>query len=443
MSHAENLELLPLDRLRPAKRNPRTHSPRQVELLAKSIQAHGFVSPIIIDEADNVLAGHGRLLAARSLKLETAPCRRLVGRSPEELRAFALADNAIAAKAGWDKELLALELEELSLIELDLELTGFEQFEVDTILFDGRAASPSTSDVADEQPPPPAQADAVTRPGDGWQLGRHRLVCGDAKDADLVRRLMGDDQADAIFTDPPYNVPITGHVCGLGKVQHREFAEAVGEMSSNEFTAFLKAALAPAVSVARDGAIAFVCMDWRHIAELTAAGAEVFDELKNVCVWAKTNAGMGTFYRSQHELVFAFKVGQAPHINNFGLGDKGRYRTNVWSYAGVNSFRKERDAELAMHPTVKPVALVADAIRDVTHRKGIVLDPFGGSGTTLIAAEMTGRRAHLIEIDPSYCDVIVRRWQAYTGKSATVGGGSATFDEAALERRAVGEKEAA
>jgi len=259
---------------------------------------------------------------------------------------------------------------------------------------------------------------SVSRPDDLWQVGRHRLVCADCRSAEPLRVLLGEEDADLIFTDPPYNVPIDGHVCGLGRIRHREFAMGVGEMSPDAFTYFLRQTLGHAAAHSRDGAIAFVCMDWRHLGELLAAGQAIFSELKNICVWNKSNAGMGTFYRSKHEFVLAFKVGTAAHINSFGLGDSGRYRTNVWDYAGVNTFKGGRLDELSWHPTAKPVALVADAIRDCSKRGQIVLDPFAGSGTTLIAAEKTGRRARLIEFDPAYCDGILRRFAQVTGKEA-------------------------
>jgi DNA modification methylase len=258
----------------------------------------------------------------------------------------------------------------------------------------------------------------VTREGDLWDLGRHKLRCGDAKDQAVVEQLMGGRKADLLFTDPPYNIRIQGHVSGLGRTRHREFAEASGEMSSDQFVEFLRQTLLNAASYCRDGAIAYVCMDWRHLGEVLRVGHLVFNELKNICVWNKTNGGMGTFYRSQHEHVLVFKVGTASHTNTFGLGDKGRYRTNVWTYAGVNTFKSDRMAEISWHPTVKPVALVSDAIRDVSNRGELVLDVFGGSGTTLIAAEKTGRCARLLELDPIYCDVIIRRWQELTGKEA-------------------------
>jgi DNA modification methylase len=328
-----------------------------------------------------------------------------------------IADNRLAELAGWDRDILRIELQGLAELDLgfDLEITGFDTAELDLLLDDeARAAAP---DPADEIPPPdPGRA--ITRPGDIWLMGDHRLLCADARDASAIGQLMVGETARMVFTDPPYNVKIGGHVGGAGKIKHREFAMAAGEMSQDEFTRFLTEVLGHMSDATCDGAIHFVCMDWRHMAELQAAGNAVYDELKNLIVWAKTNGGMGTFYRSQHELIFVFKKGRATHINNFGLGETGRYRTNVWTYPGINTFRNGRDDELAMHPTAKPVALVADAIKDVSRRGNIVLDAFGGSGTTLIAAEKTGRKARLLELDPVYCDVICRRFQAYTGEPA-------------------------
>jgi DNA modification methylase len=270
--------------------------------------------------------------------------------------------------------------------------------------------------------------------GDLWLLGRHRLLCADTRSLPDMDRLMDGMRADLVFTDPPYNVAIDGNVCGLGLVKHREFAFASGEMSQDQFNTFLTETLGNMARVMRDGAIAFVCMDWRHMGELLAAGQASFSELKNLIVWNKTNGGMGAFYRSKHELIFVFKQGTAEHTNSFGLGETGRYRTNVWDYAGISSIGAGRSEELAMHPTVKPVALIADAIRDCSRRGEVVLDGFGGSGSTLIAAEKTGRSARLIEYDPIYCDTIVRRWEQYTGKKAVLEATSATFEVVADQR---------
>jgi DNA modification methylase len=286
----------------------------------------------------------------------------------------------------------------------------------------------------DEVPDVPAAAATVSRPGDLWALGAHRLLCGNALEAAAYQTLMAGELAEMVFTDPPYNVPIDGHVSGHGRVRHHDFAMASGEMSEDEFTTFLRTVLERLAGVSRDGAIHFMCMDWRHLGEMLAAGRAVCSELKNLVVWNKTNGGMGSFYRSKHELVFVWKIGTAPHVNTFDLGQHGRYRTNVWDYAGVNTMRAGRLEELAMHPTVKPVAMVADAIKDCSCRKGIILDPFMGSGTTLIAAERTGRRARGIELDPAYVEVAVWRWQSYTGKRATLVATGQSFEDVAEQR---------
>ena len=282
------------------------------------------------------------------------------------------------------------------------------------------------------------QGPPVTRMGDLWLLGRHRLLCGDTRSIADLDRLMGAERADLVFTDPPYNVAVDGHVCGLGSVKHREFAFASGEMSKGQFTTFLAETLGNIGRVMRDGAIAFVCMDWRHMGELLSAGEGAFTELKNLIVWNKTNGGMGAFYRSKHELIFVFKQGTAEHTNSFGLGETGRYRTNVWDYAGISSIGASRSEELAMHPTVKPVALIADAVRDCSRRGEVVLDGFGGSGSTLIAAEKTGRFARLVEYDPLYCDTVIRRWEKYTGKSAILEASGGAFESIADERLGIG-----
>lgn len=406
-----------LSELTPYARNARTHSKKQLRQIARSIERFGFVNPVLVDGQGEIIAGHGRVEAARLLGLTSVPTLEIGHLSPAERRAYILADNKLALNAGWDKEMLAIELQGLIDLDFEVELTGFSLAEIDFTLEEARDANASMREAAADHVPATA-GPAVTRPGDVWQLGPHRLVCGDAQDANAFAALLGDEQADLVFTDPPYNVAIDGNVCGLGGVRHREFAFASGEMSEAQFTAFLKVTLGNASARMRDGAIAFVCMDWRHMGELLAAGSTCFTELKNLVVWNKTNGGMGTFYRSKHELIFVFKQGRAEHTNSFGLGETGRYRTNVWDYAGISSIGASRSEELAMHPTVKPVALIADAIKDCSRRNDLVLDCFAGSGSTLIAAEKTGRRARLIEYDPLYCDTIVRRWEQFTGKLA-------------------------
>jgi DNA modification methylase len=431
----------PVTRLRPYDRNARTHSKKQVRQIADSIQRFGFTNPVLVSDAGEIIAGHGRVMAAKLLGMDEVPTLALSHLTDTERRAYVLADNKLALNAGWDSEILAIELQGLIDLEFDVELTGFSLAEIDMVLDEAREASVATPSADDAVPDAPEHP--VTQMGDVWHLGRHRLFCGDTRDPASYGRLLGNQPADLVFTDPPYNVRIDGHVCGSGSVKHREFAMATGEMSADAFTAFLQDSLGAMASVCRDGAIAFVCMDWRHMGELLNAGNIVFSELKNLCVWNKTNGGMGTFYRSKHELVFVWKVGTAPHTNSFGLGDTGRYRTNVWDYAGISSISASRGDELAMHPTVKPVAMVADAIRDCSKRGDIVLDGFGGSGSTIIAAEKCGRVARLIELDPGYCDVIINRWQNLTGKRATLEGTDIPFEDVAEQRQLAPVKEQA
>lgn len=413
--------------LRPYARNARTHSKKQVRQIAASIERFGFTNPVLISGDGEIIAGHGRVEAAKLLGWKAVPTIALAHLSETERRAYVLADNKLALNAGWDKEILAIELQALVDFEFDVEVTGFSLAEVDFVLDEAADADPDSSDTA-EDAVPVASGPAISCQGDFWLLGRHRLLCGDARSGTDFETLMDGAKADLVFTDPPYNVKIDGNVCGLGTIKHREFAFASGEMSRGQFTAFLSETLGNIAAVMRDGAIAYVCMDWRHMGELLAAGEEAFTELKNLVVWNKTNGGMGAFYRSKHELIFVFKQGMAEHTNSFGLGQTGSYRTNVWDYAGISSIGAARSDELAMHPTVKPVAMIADALRDCSRRGEIVLDAFGGSGSTMIAAEKTGRCARLIEYDPLYCDTIVRRWESYTGKRATLASSGDSFE---------------
>ena len=432
---------LSIDLLKPYPRNARTHSKKQIKQIAASIERFGFTNPVLVSDRGEIIAGHGRVAAARLLGRKTVPTLSLSHLSDAERRAYVLADNKLAMNAGWDKEILAIELQALVDLEFDVELTGFSLAEVDLAIDEANEAS-IKGPLEPEDAVPAVTGEPVTRMGDIWHLGRHRLQCGDTRDVTAMDQLMGGERADLVFTDPPYNVAIDGNVCGLGSVKHREFAFASGEMSQGQFTTFLAETLGNIARVMRDGAIAYVCMDWRHMGELLAAGEQCFTELKNLVVWNKTNGGMGAFYRSKHELVFVFKQGTAAHTNSFGLGETGRYRTNVWDYAGISSIGASRSDELAMHPTVKPVALIADAIRDCSRRGEIVLDGFGGSGSTLIAAEKTGRSARVVEYDPVYCDTIIRRWQDYTGKRARISGSNDCFEDVGDERLGFGREAA-
>ncbi|MBA3041281.1 MAG: ParB N-terminal domain-containing protein [Alphaproteobacteria bacterium] len=431
--HPPNEQSCPIDILIPYASNARTHSKKQIGQIAESIKRFGFCNPVLISKDNTIIAGHGRVQAAKQLGMTEVPVRMLSHLSRDEVRAYILADNKLAENAGWDRDILAIEMQGLIDLDFDIELLGFSTTEIDFTI-DGEQRSSSAADEALDAVEPISLGPAVSRLGDLWQLGPHRLLCGDARSHADVARLCEGGTAALLFTDPPYNVPIAGHVSGLGRMKHREFAVASGEMDETAFTGFLRDSLGAAANHLTDGAIAFVCMDWRHIGELLAAGRAVFEELKNLCVWNKTNGGMGSFYRSKHELVFVFKKGGAPHINNFGLGDTGRYRTNVWDYPGISSLGAARDEELAMHPTVKPVALIADAIRDCSRRGDIVLDVFGGSGSTLIAAEQCGRVARLIELDPLYCDTIIRRFERVTGEPARLEASGSKFSQVNAER---------
>jgi len=389
---AITLEQVALRNLQPSPRNARTHDKKQIRQLAESITNFGFTNPLLIDEDNIIIAGHGRLEAAKQIGMKSIPAIRLRGLSEARKRALMLADNKIALNAGWDLELLSAELADLTAMELDFDLgaTGFEVPEIDLIIGDQTKADVSEQEVALL---PETTFPSITQPGDLWLLRDHRVLCGDARNPMDYETLMNGKQASMGFADPPYNVPINGHVCGNGRVAHREFSEASGEMTSEEFEAFLSDSLGLASRHTKSSAIWFVCMDWRHIGELHRAGAKVFDAFLNLCVWAKTNAGMGSFYRSQHELVFVFRRGKKQHRNNIQLGRFGRNRSNIWTYAGVNSFRADRMEELTAHPTAKPVEMIKDAILDVSARGDLVLDPFLGAGATLMAAERCGRVA--------------------------------------------------
>lgn len=419
-------------KLKPNKHNARTHSKKQIRQLVEIIRRVGWTYPILIDGDGYIIAGHARYQAAIYLRVVEVPVIVMADLSEAEKRALALADNKIAANAGWDRAALAVELGELAVLlpkcDLKIEITGFEPAEIDALMGD---LSDPEIDPVDEIPAHSAQA--VTVFGDLWMLGNHRLKCGNCLvDAD-VRRLMGRNLASMVIADAPYNVKIK-NVQGRGRIKHREFAQASGEMSAAQFTDFLLKSMVVAVQYSTDGAIAFWFIDWRHIGEMLTAGKTAYSEYKNLIVWAKDNAGQGTFYRSQHELICVFKNGDLPHTNNFELGQHGRSRSNVWRYAGVNTFRTGRLDDLAVHPTVKPVALIADAMRDCSRRGDIVLDPFMGSGTTILAAERVGRRGYGLEIDPLYVDAAVRRWQTYTKRDAILKSTGQTFGEVAQAR---------
>jgi DNA modification methylase len=394
-----------LDDLKPFANNPRIHPRRQIDQLVSSLTTFGFTNPILVDPDLNIIAGHGRLLAARQMGLASVPTIALRGLTPAQQRALRIADNKIMLNGGWDTDLLRIELSEIA-ADIALEDLGFSAGELNVVL--SEASDP------DDEVVPDLPTEAISQPGDIWILGEHRIGCGDGRDLAFLRQVVGPDTAvDAAFLDPPYNVRIQGHA-NL-KPRHREFAMASGEMSTDEFRGFLGQTLGACAAVSRPGAVHFVCMDWRHMGDVQSAGEGVYGELLNLCVWNKSNAGMGSLYRSRHELVFVYRVGEARHLNTVELGRHGRYRTNVWDYASVNTFGGHRRGDLELHPTVKPVQMVADALKDVTRRGDLVLDIFLGSGATLIAAERTGRRFRGLDIDPLYVDLVVERWRNLTG----------------------------
>lgn len=420
-----------LSDLKASVRNARTHSHKQIHLIAESIREFRFTTPILVTTDGEIVAGHGRYQAAKLLGMETVPVICIDHLGPQQIRALRIADNRLAELSGWDDEILKLELGELIELDFEVEITGFETAQIDGIL----DASPPVAAKADPADALPALQDvAVTVRGDLWLLGEHRILCGDARDRGDYQTLLGGELAQMVFVDPPYNVRVDGHVSGLGKVKHREFAMASGEMSKLEFTSFLHAVFAEIAEASQDGALIYSCIDGPHLHEMLNAGYGVFDELKSVITWAKANAGMGSLYRSQTELITLWKKGKAPHINNIELGKHGRYRTTLWSYAGVNGFRKGRMAELASHPTVKPCAMVMDAIKDCSKPKGIILDSFSGSGTTLIAAAKTKRRGYVMELDPHYVDGAIRRWETLFKGEARHAETGLTFAEMAAQR---------
>lgn len=420
----------PVDGLAAYPNNARTHSKRQIRQIATSIKEFGFTNPVLIDHRNTIIAGHGRVEAAKLLGIAQIPTIRLASLSEDQIRAYVIADNRLAEKAGWEKSILAIELQHLIAVEntLDVTVTGFEIPEIDLILTE-TAVEPDRDDVFEVD----QTKQCVTQSGDLWLMGKHRVLCGNSLENNSYKALMASRRANLVFVDPPYNVAIEGNVSGHGSIHHSEFAMASGEMNEAEFIAFLTTSLRLLAQYSMSGSTHFVCMDWRHAGELITAGNQIYEALLNVCIWVKNNGGIGSLYRSRHELVFVFKNGKGPHRNNVMLGRFGRNRTNVWEYPSVSALSKRGDEGnlLALHPTVKPIALIADAILDCSARGDIVLDSFLGSGSTLIAAERVGRICLAIEIEPLYVDVAIRRWQQHTGECAIHATTRKSFDELA------------
>lgn len=428
------IEYISTAALKPDPANPRRHSKAQILQIAHCMEQFGCVVPLGANDDNTLIFGHGRLLAALRLGLQEVPIIRLSHLSPSEISAFRIADNKLTENATWDERLLGEVFRDLSISDIDfnLEITGFSVSEIDLFI---EGVSTTTTASADDvsalseflnlQP--------VTKVGDLWLARHHRILCGDALLEGSFRTLMNGKRAHASFSDPPYNVEVQGHARGNGRSHYREFLMASGEMDDAQYTAFLRQDCSLIALNSVPGSIHFICADWRHIAHLLAAAKTSFTSCENLCVWAKPNAGLGSFYRSQHELVAVFKHGKVPHRNNVQLGKHGRYRSNVWQYPGGSNFGRlsEDGAFSAQHPTPKPVNMIADAVLDCTARGEIILDSFLGSGSTLIATERVGRVCYALEIDPLYVDLSIRRWQRHTGESAVHAASGKTFNECA------------
>lgn len=423
-----------VDALKPNPQNPRRHSKSQLRKLVASIKAFGFNVPVLINKDFQLLAGHGRVEAAQIAGFKEVPTIQIHHLTADQQKAFTIADNRLTEKAEWDEELLNQQLKELSRAALDfsLEVTGFEVGEIDFRIEE--AGAPKAKASAQSETIHVPTGPAVTQSGMLWRLGSHRLYCGSALEKASYEEVMVGEKAHAVFTDPPYNVPIEGHVGGRGAIKHRSFAMGVGEMDPQAFTDFLRTSIAFVCQYSMNGSVHYVCMDWRHSEELLTAAKSAYSQQLNLCVWVKHAPMMGAFYRSQHELVYVFKNGKGPYRNNVQLGKFGRNRSNVWNYSANLLIPGEEGKLLALHATVKPAAMVADAIMDSTARGDIVLDNFLGSGTTLIAATRVDRRCCGIEIDPLYVDTAIRRWQILTRDNAIDAVTGRTFNELAGEQ---------
>jgi DNA modification methylase len=432
----DKIEIVDIAELKPPLKQLRAYTKANVRGCVRLIEKFGFLTPILADGDGHILGGLLWFLAAQRLELPELPVVKTTHLSPDEQLAYRIAEQRISELSPWDDQALSEALQHLSTQDLsfDLDIIGFSSTEID-LRIEGLNQPPSPAEESIPAPP----SSPVARPSDLWLCGRHRLLCGSALDKASWATLMGTSKANLVFTDPPYNVPIRGHVSGKGAAKHREFAMASGEMSSEEYLNFLTTVSNALKNYSVDGSLHYFCIDWRHVSEMLKVGEAVFERLINICTWVKNNGGMGSFYRSQHELVVVFRNGMKAHRNNIELGRHGRNRSNVWNYAGANSFGGRTTEEgnlLQLHPTVKPVQLVADAILDSTSRRGIVVDCFLGSGSTLLAAERVSRRLYGMELDAAYVDVCILRWQKYTGQTATLESTGQTFSQVAEDRQA-------
>lgn len=429
----QNLQQVSWKKVEELRENPtelRTHKPKKIERLKKSIQESGIFVPMVVNK-EVIVAGNLRFKVAKMLGLKEVPVIDASNLTEEQLRAYAIADNKFTIDAEWNLQVLQVELADLRAMNFDLELTNLEVPEIDCIIQkaeinDSKKETEYEEDIVlDEN-----KIEKRVKPGDLIQIGRHRLFCGNALLLESYKFLLGTILAVMVLTDPPFNVKINGHVCGNGQIQHEEFAMASGEMSENEFIEFLRTFIRHLIRYSINGSLAYIFMDWRHALALLTAGKE-YSELKNICIWNKQAGGMGSLYRSQHELVFVFKNGTEKHRNNIQLGKFGRNRTNVWDYKGVHVTNPKNKDDLKFHPTCKPVPLLADAILDASNPGDAVLDCFAGSGSTLLACEKTDRVCYAMELEPHYCDVIIHRWEALTGQKAVIIGNIENYEKEA------------
>ncbi len=430
-----NIVMMSVAVLNPGNRRLRRRNAKALRKLRASIQWFRIVRPILIDQGNNIIDGYGIVDAAKKLGFHEVPTLMIEHLSAAEIKALRIALNRLQEEGEWDREVLRDEL--IQIVELDedfdLGVVGFEPAELDVILEDGRPTDPHQPDPADDISSH-ADGQAVSVRGDLFVLGDHRLLCGDACELDDVLKALGGLTADLVFTDHPYNLP-SRTISGLGSTKHADFVMAAGEMSPQQFDEFLSVTLQHLKAATKEGAVIFCYIDWRSVQDMLRTSRELGLTLLNIYVWTKQNGGMGSFYRSKNELVVVFRNGDKAHMNNIELGRHGRYRTNHWEYPGFNTFSPERESMLAAHPTIKPFALVADAIQDASRRGEVVLDVFAGSGTTMIAAEGTGRRACCVELDPSYVDTAIRRFEDQIGIAAIHEPTGFTFDQLAEQRR--------
>ena len=428
LSNSMSVQRVPTDALRPAPTPVRRHPRKQLAKVRKSLEVFGQVTPILVSPDWEIIDHELVWQALKEIGATQVDVIVVADKSPSELKALRLVLNRTALDARWDEQNLRSILEQLVEVDFDLDLTGFDTPEIDHYL---NLDAPQANVEENGSDIPLVEATAISTSGMIWALGDHRVGCGSATNLAFVSRLLNGKTANVCFVDPPYNIPVDGFITGKGRHRHREFVQGAGELSTDEYFTLLRDSLLVLKECCVPTALVYACIDWRHVMEMTVAGRACDMPLYTICVWTKTNGGMGGIYRNAHELVCVFRAGTETPLDNVELGRHGRNRTNVWSYPGMSSFGKERDQLLGSHPTVKPVAMIADVFRDVTKRGDIVLDTFLGSGSTLMAAQETGRICCGVELDPLYVDVTIRRWQNATGRDAVLVDTGEAFNDVA------------